>query len=141
MVPLLSMVAIFFWTLMLMSCAYAAFFGGRDGRWASIMIVAATALTLPATLLDESFARTQLPVTAVDILLLLGLYMLAMRSARYFPIWMTAFQLITVTTHLSTIAAPNLTPKIYQAMETVWAIPCLLSMVAGVMLDRRRLVA
>ena len=49
----------------------------------------------------------------------------------------TAFQLLTVATHLATILAPDYLPKIYSAIATFWAVPLLLSMVAGVYLDHR----
>ena len=51
--------------------------------------------------------------------------------------WITAFQLLTVATHLATIIAPDYLPKIYSAIATFWVVPLLLSMVAGVYLDHR----
>jgi hypothetical protein len=50
---------------------------------------------------------------------------------------MTGFHLIAVTTHLSTLLAPEFTPRIYRGMETLWAVPITLSMMIGIMLDRR----
>ncbi len=76
-------------------------------------------------------------MSAVDLGLLLGLYALALRSRRFFPIWMAGFHLIAVTTHLSTVLEPEITPRLYRAMESLWAIPITLAMVFGIALDRR----
>jgi hypothetical protein len=75
---------------------------------------------------------------AVDGLLLAGFYALAMTSRRHFPLWLTGFQLVAVTTHLATMIAPSFTPPAYRAMEGLWAIPITISLVLGILLDTRR---
>ncbi|WP_419807693.1 hypothetical protein [Sphingomonas sp.] len=110
--------------------------GGRDGQWA-VFLLAASLLTIPATWFGQHWARTGVGVSAVDLGLLLGLYALALRSRRFFPIWMAGFHLIAVTTHLSTVLEPEITPRLYRAMESLWAIPITLAMVFGIALDRR----
>ncbi len=62
---------------------------------------------------------------------------MALRSRSYWPLWMAAFHLISVTTHAATIAQPELRPIIYFALQSFWSLPLLLVMVAGIMLDRR----
>jgi hypothetical protein len=137
MTPDAVLIGLLFWTLALLCCSYAALFGGRDGRWATLLIFAAAALTAPATLFGRAWGETELAILAVDILLLAGLYALMLGSRRYWPIWMVGFHLIAVVTHLSTMLAPSFTPRMYKAMESFWAIPVLLSMLIGVELDRR----
>jgi hypothetical protein len=130
-------IGILFWLLALLSCVYAAVAGGRDGRWAAFMIMLASALTVPAAHLDHSWGHIELARMAVDSALLGGLYGLMLQSRRYWPIWMTGFHLIAVVTHLSVLLAPHYTPAIYRGMQSVWALPVLLSMVIGIALDRR----
>ncbi len=101
------------------------------------MLVAAAGLSIPASHLDHGWTRTQLPVLAIDLLLLAGLISMAMRSRSYWPLWMTAFHLISVTTHVATVAQPELKPLIYFALQSFWSLPLLLAMVGGIMLDRR----
>lgn len=129
--------AILFWMLALLCCSHAVLFGGRDGRWATFLILAGAALTAPATLFGRAWGETELAIFAVDLLLLAGLYALMLASRRYWPIWMTGFHLVAVVTHLSTTLVPSFTPRMYKAMESFWAIPVLLSMLIGVELDRR----
>lgn len=131
------MIGTLFWMLTLGGCGYAAAAGGRDGRWASILIISASLLTIPATRLGAHWARSEHGILAVDLALLLGLYALALSSRRYFPIWMAGFHLIAVTTHLSALVAPDFTPRIYRAMASLWAVPMTISMVVGIALDRR----
>lgn len=131
------MIMLLFWSLTLMGCGYAALAGGRDGRVAAGLIIAASLLTIPATRLGHAWASTELLILGVDLALLAGLYTLTLRSRSFFPIWMVGFHLIAVTTHLSTIVAPDFTPRIYRGLVTLWAVPMTLAMVWGIHLDRR----
>lgn len=131
------LIASLFWALTLLCCSYAILFGGRDGRWAAFLILAASALSLPPMFFEEAYAETELIIFAVDLLLLGSLYVLMLASRRYWPIWMVGFHLVAVVTHLSTLLAPRFTPLVYWAMGSFWAIPVLLSLLIGVELDRR----
>jgi hypothetical protein len=130
------MIGLFFWMLTLAGCGYAAMLGGREGRWAACLIISASLLTIPATRLGAHWARSELGVMSVDAALLVGLYVLSLRSRRYFPIWMAGFHLVAVGTHLGTLIAPDFTPRIYRALASLWAVPMTVCMVLGVALDR-----
>lgn len=131
------LIGILFWSLTIIGCLYAALLGSRDGRWAALLITSASLLSIPAALLSGGWARTEHALFTVDALLLVGLLTLAMKSDRYFPIWMAGFQLISVLTHLSTLMAPDFAPKIYRALGSLWAMPITVSMMWGIYLDRR----
>lgn len=131
------MIGALFWLLTLFGCGYAAAAGGKDGRWAAGLIIAASLLTIPATRLGQDWAKTEYLILAVDLALLIGLYALAMVSRSLFPIWMTGFHLIAVLTHVSTLLAPGFAPPIYRALGSLWAIPMMLAMMRGIHLDRR----
>jgi hypothetical protein len=152
------MIIFLFWSLVLFSCVYAAVAGGKDGKWATAIIILASLLTIPASRMEqwgqgqipvmlasyltipasklEQWGQTQIPVMIVDAAALLAMYVLTLRSRAYWPIWMTAFQLVSVATHFATLASPSFAPRIYQGMESLWAIPGLLSMIVGIALDR-----
>lgn len=131
------MIGLLFWLLTMVGCGYAAAAGGKDGRWAAFLIIAASLLTIPATRLGQDWARTEYLILVVDLALLAGLSVLALRSRRFFPLWMTGFHLIAVLTHVSTLLAPDFAPPIYRALESLWAIPMTLAMMWGIHLDRR----
>lgn len=131
------LIGLLFWVLTLLCCGYSILFGGRDGRLAALLFLAAAGLTIPAEMLGQAWGETEFLVLAVDALFLGGLYALVLASRRYWPIWMVGFHLVAVVTHLSTLLAPSFTPLVYWAMGSFWAIPVLLSMLIGVELDRR----
>lgn len=101
------------------------------------MILVASALTIPASWLDKAWGETELARLGVDLVLLAGFYVLMLYSRRYWPVWMVGFHVVAVVTHLSTMLAPSVTPQLYRAMGSFWAIPVLLSLLIGVELDRR----
>lgn len=76
-------------------------------------------------------------VLLVDLMLLGGLYALALKSRSYYPLWMTGFQFVATLTHISTMLASKFLPEIYRAFGTLWAVPITLALIWGVRLDRK----
>ena len=133
------LIPLLFWTLTLLCCGHAVLFGGRDGRWAAVLLLIAPLLTIPAGRIGQAWGETEIAILVVDVLLMAGLYTLMLASRRYWPIWIAGFHLVAVVSHLSTMLVPDFTPRIYKAMETFWAIPMLISLLIGVEMDRRAL--
>lgn len=122
---------------LLCSCIYAAAAGGRAGRWCVILVVSTTLMTIVAWLSEGNHKSVGVLLFTTDIVFLLGLTTLAIRSGRWWPIWMAAFQLNGVCAHIVALTAPVFIRPVYYAMSTFWGIPILLAMIGGVMLDRR----
>lgn len=135
-----DMVALAFWILLTLSCAYAALFGGRDGRCASLMIILAAIASAWVQTSADQWITSNLTVMAIDVGLLIGLMTLMLLSKAFWPIWMSASQLMTVMTHTGTLLVFGFKPNIYAGLATLWVLPCLGSMVMGITLDwmRRR---
>lgn len=132
------MIAMLFWLLTLLACAYAATFGGRDGRWAASLIILASLLTIPAARLGRAaWGSIEPGVFFVDTVLMLGLYLLVLRSRRWWPIWMSGFHLTAITSHLAAFLSEGFVPDIYFAAASFSAIPVPVCMVIGITLDRR----
>jgi hypothetical protein len=123
--------------LLFASCAYACAAGGKEGRCVSLLLISAALLSIPASFMDPSWSQPQIAVLAVDLLLLAGLAAVATLSRRYWPLWVTGFHLVSVSTHVARLAEPSLKPLVYFAVQSFWSLPGLLVMVAGIMLDRR----
>ncbi|WP_093019110.1 hypothetical protein [Sphingobium sp. YR768] len=130
------MLAVFFWILMLMTCAFAICFGGREGRMLVVIIVAAALLSIPAQLAG-SWHATQLWLMMVDVGTLGALMWLMLQSPRYWPIWAAACQLMTVLTHVVTLLLHSFSDRIYAGLNTVWVIPLMLFAIIGIELDRK----
>lgn len=131
------MLAASFWLLALLSCAYAACFGGRDGRRFVAISVLAVLLTIAAQLAG-SWHGTQYWLMAVDLAVFIALLWLMLDSAHYWPIWAAASQLMTVLTHIVTLLLQSFSDRIYEGLSTVWIIPLMLFTVIGIELDRKR---
>lgn len=130
-------IAILFWTLMFASCGYAVVLGGWEGKCTTAIIVLATSLTvLSNRWLDVHWHETNVTVFIVDVLTLLAMYLVAVRSHRWWPLWVAAFQLNSVAAHLATVISPQFSNLVYQGYEGLWAIPGQLVMVVGIFRDR-----
>jgi hypothetical protein len=125
-----------YWPFVLLACAYAAWGGGKDGRCAAALVLTASILTVPATVLGGTWASTEVAVFTVDASLLLGLYLFMLHSRRWWPIWMVGFHTNAVASHLGSLFETGFWASLYFAAESFWAIPVVLVMVAGVGLDR-----
>lgn len=100
------------------------------------MFIAASLLTLIAVK-SSGWSTFNLPVFAVDLLLLIGLWAVALNSRFYWPIWICGMHMVSVATHFGSVLAGDFKPGIYQAMEAFWSIPELGAMVTGIMIDRK----
>ncbi|KMS54683.1 hypothetical protein V473_14915 [Sphingobium cupriresistens LL01] len=132
----MQMLAAFFWLLMLMTCAFAVCFGGREGRLLVVISVTAALLSIPAQLAG-SWHATQYWLLIVDVATFAALLWLMLGSNRYWPIWVAACQLMTVLTHVVTLLRPDFPDMIYAGLSTVWVIPLMLFAIIGIELDRK----
>ncbi|MEO1167860.1 MAG: hypothetical protein AAFW97_04020 [Pseudomonadota bacterium] len=130
-------VALFFWALVIICCTYGAYFGGRTGRWLAVLLIGASLLTLVAQSAQTMLGGAIWPIMLVDLLLFAGLYWLAMRSNRFWPLWVAGFHLITLTTHLAVLLAPSFAARVYIGLATFWSIPGLIIILIGVTMDRQ----
>jgi hypothetical protein len=130
------MMAASFWLLMLLTCAYALAFGGRDGRRFVVISVTAVLFTIPAQLAG-SWQATQYWLMMVDLITFVALLWLMLQSDRYWPVWVSACQLMTVLSHVATLLLQSYSDRIYEGLNTVWIIPLMLFTIIGIELDRK----
>jgi peptidoglycan/LPS O-acetylase OafA/YrhL len=118
--------------------AYLALYGGRTGLWGGSLLITTSLLSLAVTLAFDDTQIRVLLMTVVDILSLGWRLALAMWSNRRWPIWVAGFQVNVVAAHISIWFVPNWKGELYYAMITVWAIPTLLAMIIGTLVDNRQ---
>lgn len=126
---------ILFWMLLVVACLYSALLGGTSGRVGTALFIAATIATDIANDAKD-WLQTNWSIASIDVALLIGLYIFALKSRCYWPLWVTAFQLITVVTHVATIFAPAFRDDIYFGFSGLWSLMTLVAMVVGVAVDR-----
>ena len=117
------------------SCGLAWKWGGLDERLAAGGFVAAT---VASNLANQShYLHTETGVLVIDVVLLLGLFVLALRSDRFWPMWAAAFQLVGTTVHFASMAETGNFAWAYAVGLIFWSYPVLISLMAGTWLEAR----
>ena len=97
-----------------------------------MICLAATLLTiLLLTPTGHSFAQIEVFVAAIDVGTLLAFVFIALRSPRFWPLWVSGFQLTTVLAHLFRLLQPGLVDLAYAAAMRFWSYPILLVLIAA----------
>jgi hypothetical protein len=111
--------------LLIGACGYAWFRGRRDERITAAACVIATVASF-ALLTQLRFSGVELGVLAVDLATLAVFVAVALRSERFWPLWVSGLQLTASVTHLLKLVEPSLMPFAYAAAEAVWSYPILI---------------
>lgn len=129
------LIATLVWMLLALCSIYIALAGGTAGRIGAALNIGATMATLFAQQMD-TWSQMHLPVLLIDLLMMVALFWLAMKSRVFWPIWAAGFHLITVLGHAATLIAPGFSSTLYYFFHGMWAVFVQLAMVWGVTLDR-----
>jgi len=124
--------------LLLGVCGYAFWRGRRDERLAAavclIASVASLALLGPARL---RYSGVELGVLAVDLFTLAAFTYVALRSDRFWPLWISGLQLTTSIGHVLKAIDSHLVPFAYGAALRVWSYPILIILAVAVWRGQR----
>lgn len=106
--------------------------GGRDERAVALLCFAGTAATmLVLSPLGERFAGIELGVLVIDLAMLAGFVAVALRSCRFWPLWVAGLQLTTICGHLLKTVNTDLLPQAYAAALYFWSYPILAILAIG----------
>jgi len=128
---------ILFWTMIIGACAYAVILGGWEGRCtAAIFVVASLASLAALKVVHIHWHKTNITMLAVDLATLIAFYVVAAKSRHWWPVWVVAFQLNAVASHLAALISPDFSVSVYRNYTGLWAVPCALVMIIGIFRDR-----
>lgn len=133
----MAMVPLLFWLLVFACCGVGARYGGRTGRWVAAIYVLACLATLVAWWSLSDWRRTHIPTFCIDLVLLVVLVAVVLKSRRWFPIWMCGFHLIAVLSHLASLFVSGYAFKVYFLLQGFWSVPILFAFAIGAVLDHR----
>jgi hypothetical protein len=125
--------------LLLLVAAYAFVRGSRDERLVGIvLVVGVIATTLGLSPVANRFSGLEVPVMLVDIAVFAGFLWVALRSDRFWPLWIAGLQLTTIIGHLLKSVDPQLFARAYGAALSFWGYPILLILAIGTWRGTRR---
>lgn len=129
-----------YWIILLAVAAYAFVRGRVDERWAAAVCVAATIATvLIHGPLTTRFSNVEVGVMIVDLLALAAFTAIALRSDRFWPLWVAGLQLTTTLAHVLKAIEIDLMPQVYAAAARMWVYPIFLIIVVGTWRHHRRM--
>ena len=130
---------VIFGPLLLAVCIYALWRGGTDERIVAATCLAGTAATLIAiSPLHKRYSGVEEGLMLVDVAILLAFIAVALRSKRFWPLWIAGLQLTTSIGHLLKGIDQELLPRAYGAALQFWSYPILLILAVGTYRNHRR---
>jgi cbb3-type cytochrome oxidase subunit 3 len=132
---------IIYHALLIAVCAYAFLRGRRDERFAaSICLLATLATRLALSPVTSRYSGVETGVFLVDLLTLGGFTFIALRTDRFWPLWVAGIQLTTMLAHGLKAIELNLIPEAYAAAARFWVYPIFLIIFIGTWRSHQRAV-
>lgn len=101
---------------------YAFRRGGKDEKTVAAVLILATYLSPLAVASLQRFHRVEMPLAMVDFGLGCVLLLVALRSDKFWPLWLVAMQGLTVLSHFAPFV-PHMIPWNYRNAVVVWSWP------------------
>ncbi len=115
-----------FWGILLATCGYALWRGRKWEQIAALICLAATVLSVSmSSPLNQRYVGIEVGDLIVDYLVLAAFVFVALRSDRFWPLWIAGLQLTMSISHLLKAIQPDLVPIAYAAAERFWSYPIL----------------
>jgi len=132
------MLRVFLFYLLLFAVVVIAFRrGDRETRFAGLTALVATLLSAASVTLLGAGEPVETAVALVDLAVLALFVAIALRSYRFWPLWVSGLQLTTVIAHVLRILNPDLVDIAYQTAMRFWSYPILLIIAAAALRTRR----
>lgn len=127
-----------YYTILFVVSAFAFWCGRTDERVAAAICVLATFASNVVYEPRGAYAGVEIGVFLVDAATFAGFALIALRSERFWPLWLAGFQLTTVFSHLLKAIELDLMPQAYAAAARFWVYPIFLIIVVGTWRSYRR---
>lgn len=127
-------------TLLAICVVYALSRGGAPERWGAAVLGGIVAIDpLVHQFIPVRYLSVDLGHLSIDAAGLLALGAIALRANRYWPLWLSALQTITVMSHVAKLIDVGIHPVAYAGMQVVWSYLMILGLALGVRAHQRRL--
>lgn len=133
------MMPIFYWSVLTLTCGYALIRGRADERLTAGVCIAASILSVfVLSPMSVRYTTIEEGEMVVDLLVFAVFLLVALRSERFWPLWIAGLQLTTILAHILKAVDFNLLPAAYGAAERFWSYPILLVIALGAWRQHRR---
>ncbi|MEN3972113.1 hypothetical protein WJS89_05475 [Sphingomicrobium sp. XHP0235] len=127
-----------YFTILAIVCAFAIWRGGVEERIVAVTsIVASLGSLWIIPPIDLRYGRTEMGVMAIDLAVLFVYIALALRSRRYWPLWVAGIQLTTSLSHAIKAVNVDLLPAAYAVAAQFWVYPILLILFVATLRRRK----
>jgi hypothetical protein len=131
---------IFFYALRSGACGYALIKGRTDARIVSAVFLIGTFATFGLrSSMSGGYSSVESGIFAVDVACLAAFTYAALISDRFWPLWVSGFQLTTIFGHVFKAIDSELLPLAYAAALRFWGYPILIMLAVGVWRQQKRL--
>lgn len=129
----------FFWTFLALTCGYALWRGSAEARLTAIVCISASVVsTLVLSPLATRYAGLEGGEMVVDGIVLAAFTMVALRSERFWPLWIAGLQLTSGIGHAFKAVDLSMLPQAYAAATKFWSYPILLILAFGAWRNHQR---
>ncbi len=116
-------VAIYYGVLLL-TVAVAIFRGGALERWAAYTALIASVLTT-IIVPNPKWTDIEYNIFAIDILALISFWVIALKTRRFWPYWITGWQLIAIFGHVQKLMFSEILERPYALLSMYISYPIL----------------
>jgi hypothetical protein len=122
--------------LLVATCGYAMAYGRQDAR---IVGAACIVASLASVTLASRYSGVETGVLVIDLLTLAVFLFVALRSDRFWPLWIAGLQVTTTIGHVLKAIQLDLVPIAYAVALRFWAYPILIILAVATWRNRQRL--
>ena len=110
---------------------YAFRRGGKDEKIVAASFIIATYISPLLVISLTRFQKIELPLATVDIGVGCVLLFVALRSQKFWPLWLTAMEGLTIFSHFA-LLVPHMIPWNYRNAVVLWSWPMLIVLAAAI---------
>ena len=134
------MAPVFFRIMLALVALYVLWRGRRDEREIGfVLVVGVIATHLSISPLSSRYAGVETNVLIVDLLVLASFLYVALKSDRFWPLWIAGLHVTTVVAHALKLLTGDLVPIAYAVALRFWAYPELIILAVAVWRHNKRL--
>ncbi|MEO8176237.1 MAG: hypothetical protein ABI626_06215 [Sphingomicrobium sp.] len=123
---------LFYFTLLIGVAAYALWRGRRDERIAALTCVAASLGSFALLVSHPSdYASLEQGVAVIDFAALVAFTWIALKSNRFWPLWVAGLQLTSIMGHALKYSDSSMLPVVYATSLASWSYVILLIIAFG----------